>query len=83
MLLLLLCPKRLRLKKEQASGDLTAGDILAKQVEAGAEKRNYSPAQSAYIDAVRDTDRARAVKARLEAGETKKIWTLKRWYKDF
>jgi hypothetical protein len=70
-------PEEAAAKKREASGDLTAGDILAKQVEAGAEKRNYSPAQSAYIDAVRDTDRARAVKARLEAGETKKIWTLK------
>jgi len=64
-------------KEREASGDLAASDILKKQVQAGREARNYSPAQSAYLDAVRDTNRARAVKARLEAGETKKIWTLK------
>ena len=70
-------PEEKAAKERQASGDLTAGDILGKQVEAGREARNYSPAQSAYLDAVRNTDRARAIKARLEAGETKKIWTLK------
>jgi hypothetical protein len=64
-------------KEREASGDLAASDILKKQVQSGREARNYSPAQSAYLDAVRDTDRARAVKARLETGETKKIWTLK------
>jgi len=59
------------------TGEITVSDVLGKQVEAGKEKKAYSPAQSAYIEGVRKKTLEGTVDRRLESGDSKNVWKLK------